>query len=50
MASQGDAFKQIADMRAVMFCVERETNLCRDVVSTVTAHDPAAVSFYGVDI
>lgn len=35
---------QIADTRAVMFCVEREERLCFDVVSAVAVHDPSAVS------
>ncbi|CAM9432817.1 unnamed protein product [Ectocarpus fasciculatus] len=39
---QGDAFKQIADTRAIMFCVERESELCAGVISAVSAHDPAA--------
>ncbi|CAB1108969.1 unnamed protein product [Ectocarpus sp. CCAP 1310/34] len=39
---QGDAFKQIADTRATMFCVERESELCTDVISALSARDPAA--------
>ncbi|CAM9347008.1 unnamed protein product [Ectocarpus sp. 12 AP-2014] len=39
---QGDAFKQIADTRAIMFCVERESELCADVISAISARDPAA--------
>lgn len=41
---QGDAFKQIADTRAVLFCVEREPDLCTVVVSALTSRDPAVVS------
>lgn len=40
----GNAFKQIADTRAVVFCVEREEQLCHAVVFAVTARDPVAVS------
>ncbi|CAM9356030.1 unnamed protein product [Ectocarpus sp. 4 AP-2014] len=39
---QGDAFKQIADTRAIMFCVERESDFCADVISAISARDPAA--------
>lgn len=44
MHFQGDAFKQIADTRAVAFCVEREPNLCAGVVSALTSRHPAVVS------
>lgn len=42
---QGDAFKQIADTRAIMFCVERESELCAGVISAIGTRDPAAVSW-----
>lgn len=43
---QGDAFKQVADTRAVIFCVEGEKRLCSKVISALTARDPMTVNNY----
>lgn len=42
--SKGDAFKQITDTRAVVFCVEREPDLCSEVIAAVTSRNPTVVS------
>lgn len=42
---QGDAFKQVADTRAITFCVEREVALCSNVACALKDGDPVDVSW-----